>query len=309
MKHIVVLKDNDVLFYFLCYNSFMYHVFIANSALMLNLLHELDDVASSSFPVLIFGEKGIGKELVAEQIHLRGSSKDFPFVRIKCVCAEDNILDEKSLKEGTTLFFDEISLLSLAQQEHLLKLVQERLLPQTLRIVASSSKDLENLVREGKFNKNLFTYLNILPITIPPLRQHADDIEGLVMFFLRIYSRIMNKNVENVSSVAIKLLKEYFWPGNVRELKNIIEHAVMVCEGSVVNASDLSYLQKESSLSDEILNSSDRTLKCALDSFKRQYLLGVLNETKWNKAAAARILDVQRTYIFKLMKELDISLD
>lgn len=287
----------------------MYHVFIANSALMLNLLHGLDDVASSTFPVLISGERGVGKELVAEQIHLKGTNKDFPFVRIKCVSAGASVVDVKSLIEGTTLFLDEVSLLTQSQQEQLLNMIQEKVFPRTLRIIASTSNDLELLVEQGKFNKTLFSYLNILPVTVPALRHHTDDVEGLTLYFLRLYNRNLNKSVTGISPVAVKLLKEYFWPGNVRELKNMIERAVMLCSDMVLNAADFPLLKNENSIVDELVSSSDRTLKTALDRFKKLYVTEILNETRWNKTAASKILDVQRTYIFKLMKELNISQD
>ncbi|MCR5762820.1 MAG: sigma 54-interacting transcriptional regulator [Treponema sp.] len=287
----------------------MYHVFIANSALMLNLLHGLDDIASSSYPVLIFGERGVGKELVAEQIHLKGINKDFPFVRIKCMNADADILKEKELSEGSTLFFDEISLLTQGQQKHLLGLIQEKRFPRTVRIIASTCKDLESLVEEGAFNKTLFTYLNILPVTVPALRHHADDIEALSLFFLRTCNADMNKHVGGITPVAMSLLKSHFWPGNVRELKNMIEHAVMLNSGNVLNAEDFPLLRQDDSLAEEMLLSKDRTLKTAIDRFKKLYITEILNETRWNKSSAAKILDVQRTYIFRLMKELDISCD
>ena len=287
----------------------MFHVFIANSALMLNLLHGLDDIASSCFPVLISGEHGVGKELVAEQIHLKGSNRDFPFTTIKCACADDNIVDEKTLKEGTTLFLDEVSFLSRSQQEHLLKLIQEKLFPRTLRIIASTSKDLESAVEEKLFDKTLFSYLNILPVTVPALRHHSDDIEALALYFLRACNRDMNKRISGISPVALKLLKGHFWPGNVRELRNMIEHAVMFCSERVLNVEDFPLIKNESSVVEESLSSSDRSLKSALDRFKKMYVTGILNETRWNKAAAARILDVQRTYVFRLMRELDILQD
>ncbi len=287
----------------------MYHVFIANSALMLNLLHGLDDIASSHFPVLISGEHGVGKELVAEQIHLKGSNRNFPFVRIQCSNADDAVVDENRLAEGTSLFFDEISLLTKNQQERLLHLIQEKRFPQTLRMIASTSKDIETFVDEGLFDKTLFSYLNILPVTVPALRHHRDDVEALALYFMRIYCRAMNKTVDSISAVALKLLKEHYWPGNVRELKNMMERAVMLCSEKTLDADDFPLIKNERSIVDESLNASDRSLKTSLDRFKKQYVMEILNETRWNKSAAARILDVQRTYVFRLMKELDISQD
>jgi len=167
---------------------------------------------------------------------------------------------------------------------------------------------LEQMVSEGKFRSDLFYRLNVLPLYVPPLRERKDDIEPLAMFFCRKFSVETKKDFIGFSQEAFESLHSYFWPGNIRELENSIERACVLGKPPFINAEDLRLNIKNysESVDDIQISDGDRTLKTALYTFKRKYVTKILEESKWNQTEAGKILGVQRTYVSRLMNELDI---
>ncbi len=229
-----------------------------------------------------------------------------------------------------TIFLDEIGELPLSLQAKLLRVIQERKFERVgssdtisvdVRIIAATNRNLENMVKEGTFRGDLYYRLNVLPINVPPLRERRDEIPGFCDFFLKKFKNETHKDFVGLSEGAKTLILSYMWPGNIRELENAIERACIIGTPPFIKECDLQISQRNlpssdasssysgkyvPSLADIDLN-GDRSLKNALNKFKRSYLIQVLNETKWNQTAAARILDVQRTYVSKLITDLDIQ--
>lgn len=323
-----------------------YHPFIARSSVILDLMSVIEQVAKTNSSVLIIGESGVGKELFAEQIHLKSDRKDKPFVRVSCAALSptlleselfghvkgaftDAISDNKGRFEsanGGTLFLDEIGELPLNLQSKLLRAIQERKFERVgssetisvdVRIIAATNRDLEDMVKIGNFRSDLYYRLNVMPLNIPPLRQRKDDIEPLATFFLESYSREIKKSFAGFSVPAMNALFSYMWPGNVRELQNTVERACILCKENYIQVHDLGipddtiYQKSGDSIIgnsvEELMSGSDRTLKTALTAFKKEFVTNVLISTNWNQTEAAKVLDVQRTYVSKLINELNIK--
>ncbi len=324
-------------------------LFLLKSPVIVDLLHVLEEVAKTNSSVLITGESGVGKELFAEQLHLKSSRANKPFIRVNCASLSASLLERvlfghvtdapsQGLAEhegcleaadGGTLFLDEIGELPLNLQAKLLRVMQEhaferiasgKTIAVDVRVLASTSRDLEKMTSEGTFRSDLFYRLNVLPLHVPPLRERTDDIEPLASFFLKKYSVETKKNFTGFSAQAMRRLYDYYWPGNIRELKNSVERACLLGRPPVIQVEDLHLASTPASLAsardddsfdvlaDETLDSSsgDRTLKTALTKFKTAYVKRILKETSWNQTEAGKILGIQRTYVSRLLNELHI---
>jgi formate hydrogenlyase transcriptional activator len=220
-------------------------------------------VAPASTSVLILGETGTGKELIARAIHNRSARRDRPLVKVNCTAISAGLVESElfghvkgaftgaqerragrfELADGGTLFLDEIGELPLETQVKLLRVLQEqefepvgssRPVRVDVRVIAATNRDLQDAVRSGRFRPDLFYRLNVFPIEIPPLRERRADIPQLVMFFLLRFSRKLGKQISAVAPEVMQRLSAYEWPGNIRELQNVIERAVVLCEGSVL---------------------------------------------------------------------------
>lgn len=321
-----------------------YHAFIAKNSVILSLLKNIDAASSTNSSVLITGESGVGKELFAEQVHLRSSRKLKPFVRVSCAALNpflleselfghvkgaftDAISDRKGrfeMANGGTIFLDEIGELPLNLQVKLLRVIQEKKFERVgssktisvdIRIISATNRNLEEMVNEGTFRRDLFFRLNVLPLNIPPLKERKDELECFSDFFLKKFKLELHKEFKGFSDSAIKAIYNYSWPGNIRELENTIERACIIGKSPFIEACDLrlpSLLDKNDcydykSISSSYLDLEDRSLKNALNEFKRDYIEQILEECNGNQTQAAKILDVQRTYISKLINELGIK--
>ncbi len=280
----------------------MYHTFVAKSPAVLDVLRMIDEVAKTRTPVLFTGESGTGKELFAEQVHLRSVCADGLFVRVNCMTAATGAELEKAFAsaDGGTVFLDEVAALAQPLQETVFALLQKT----SARVVAATSRDLERMAADGAFDGRLFYCLNVLPLHIPPLRERKEDIEPLAQFFLAHFSRETKKAFAGFSPDAMQLLCGQYWQGNVRELKNTVERACMLGTPPLVSAGQLGLVPPD----DGCLVPSDgeRTLKAAVTRFKAAYVRRILNETAWNQTKAGKILDIQRTYLSRLLHELHI---
>lgn len=328
-------------------NGSDYHPFVARSAAVLDLIRVIEEVAKTNTTILITGESGVGKELFAEQLHIRGFRKDKPFVRVNCAALSPTLLESElfghvkgaftdavtdrigrfEASDGGTIFLDEIGELSLDLQAKLLRVLQEHKFERVgsnetvsvdVRVVAATNRNLEQMVQDGLFRSDLYYRLNVVPLNIPPLRERKDDIEPLASFFLDRFSRETKKNFTGFSNAALQTIFSYYWPGNVRELENSIERACVLGKPPLIQAEDLrinavpsaaghSSSEKEfDDFASEASDGNDKTLKTAINRFKAAYLKKILNETSWNQTEAGKILGIQRTYVSRLLNELNI---
>ena len=310
-----------------------YHTLIARSPVILEKLDIVERVAKSDSSVLILGESGVGKELFAEQLHLKSDRVSGPFVRVNCAALPEGLLESElfghvkgaftdaianrkgrfEIADKGTIFLDEIGDLPLSLQSKLLRVIQNKSFERVgssetitvdVRIVAATNRDIERLVAEQKFRSDLYYRLNVLPLYIPPLRQRIEDIPELANFFLKKFRHEVKKEFLGFSEGAMSAILSYSWPGNIREFENTIERACVIGKPPYIKEEDL--LLNIRSMPDN--NSyTDKSLKSVLNLFKKHYLQKVLEENDWNQTTAAQVLDIQRTYLSRLIKELEIK--
>ncbi|MCF7938360.1 MAG: sigma 54-interacting transcriptional regulator [Spirochaetales bacterium] len=309
------------------------HSIIGTSPVFQEKIQLARKVANTESAALITGESGVGKELFAEEIHFNSGRSNGPFIRVNCAAIPGDLVESElfghvkgaftdadsdrrgrfELADGGTIFLDEIAELPLDTQAKLLRVLEmktiERLgsgMPQRvdIRILAATNKDLESMVAEGRFRKDLYYRLNILPLYVPPLRERPEDIPELADFFLQRFKRETNKPIEGFSQEAMDQLLSYSWPGNVRELENAVERAVVFCKGTVIQASDL-ILTNAMSADDETYQ--NKTLKEATHLFKKHYIQRALELNGWNQTKTAQSLGIQRTYLSRLIHDLGIE--
>jgi Nif-specific regulatory protein len=309
-----------------------YHTIVTKSPVIKEKLEIIDRVAKTDSSVLLLGESGVGKELFAEQIHLRSGRKTSPFIRVNCAALPEGLLESElfghvkgaftnaianrqgrfEMADGGTIFLDEIGDLPLSLQAKILRVIQERKFEKVgsnhtvtvnVRIIAATNKDLEEQVEKGHFRSDLYYRLNVLPVYIPPLRQRPEDILELAQFFLKFFMRETKKQFDGFSQEALEAMLSYSWPGNVRELQNCIERACVIGKNRLISRGDL-FLKQESDSSDEV---TERNLKNAVNLFKGNFIRRVLEENNWNQTEASRALAIQRTYLSRLIKELNIN--
>ncbi len=314
-------------------NTSGYHTFVGSSALITEKLQLARKVAATDSSVLIMGESGTGKELFAEQIHLSSPRREGPFIRVNCAALPEHLLESElfghvkgaftdahrdrtgrfELANGGTLFLDEVAEIPLNLQPKLLRAIQHKTFQKVgaseptyvdVRILAATNKDIDAEVENGNFREDLYYRLNVLPIYVPPLRERPDDIEELSNFFLNRINRETKKQLKGFSPSAMDRLLSYSWPGNIRELENVVERAVVISSGPYIEHDDL-LLQSSGSGEEE--EYGEQSLKEAVNSFKRNYIRTLLENHSWNQTETAKVLGIQRTYLSKLIKELDIK--
>ena len=303
---------------------------VGDSGRMASVFDLIDRVATTSSTVLLYGESGTGKELVARAIHSRSARSDKRFVSINCGALPETLLeselfghvkgsftgavrDKRGLfvvAEGGTFFLDEVSETSTAIQVKLLRVLQEREVVPVggtkptkvdVRVVAATNADLDKAIKEGKFRADLYYRLNVIPITIPPLRERKDDIPLLVDHFLDRFTG----GAKRVSDGAMEILTTYDWPGNVRELENIIERAVILEDGDEVTAESLNVSIFPERMRKKARSSSEGALGISgvtLDELEQRYLLQILEETGWKKKNAAEILGINPSTLYRKLQ-------
>jgi len=305
---------------------------IGNNRRIIEILNISRKLKNSDASVFIFGESGTGKELLARYIHeqsIRGNKK---FIAINCAAIPDELLENElfghkkgaftdaetdyigkfGYANGGTLFLDEIGEMSINLQAKLLRVLQFKeyepvgsteIYNSDVRIIAATNRDIKELLKENKIREDLYYRLNVVPINIPPLRQREDDIELLAKYYLEIYNKKSNKNIKGFQPGVINILRTYNWPGNIRELQNVIERAVLFCNGEYLEIKEISLYSNK--LKDVEIN--EKSLKNALEEFKREYIIKILEKNNWNQTKTARVLKIQRTYLSRLVKELKID--
>ncbi len=307
---------------------------VGESDALLDVYGMVDRVAASTCTVLITGESGTGKELVARAIHSTSTRADRPFVVVNCGAIPEELLETElfghvkgaftgahatkvgriAIAEGGTLFLDEIGELPLKLQVKLLRLLQDsdyspvgdtRTMTADVRIVAATNRSVEQLVAQGAFREDLYYRLNVVQLHLPPLRERAEDIPGLVQFFLHKAAKKTGVPVKSVSRATAQLLTLWPWPGNVRELENAIERASVFCAGDTIEPQDLP--AKVCGLGPERrvtarLPDAGIDLRRAVETFENDLIRQALERTGWNKARAAALLGVKRTTLVEMLK-------
>lgn len=300
---------------------------IGQSRPMQEVFDLIPQVAQSDASVLLVGETGTGKELVAKAIHAKSKRSSLPFIAINCGAIPDSLLESElfghqkgaftgadhprkgffEVVSGGTLFLDEIGEVSPKMQVDLLRVLEEKKImkigdrvPITVdfRLLSATRKDLEKEVSRGTFREDLFYRVHVITITIPPLRERKDDIPLLAEHFLRKYSRQTAKQVDRIDSEAMRSLRSYDWPGNVRELENAIERAVVLSKSRLLRAPDFSFLS-----AGPVAEFKPRSLR----ELEKDYVLRILEECDWNVTQASKTLDIHRATLHKMMKRLGLK--
>jgi two-component system nitrogen regulation response regulator NtrX len=300
---------------------------------MRDLAGKIMSVAPTNSRVLILGENGTGKELVAKAIHKNSKRSDRPFIQVNCAAIPDELIEselfghEKGSFTGAisrtqgkfeqannaTLFLDEIGDMSLRTQSKVLKAIEDQVFTRIggkesikvdVRVISATNKDLMREVEQGKFREDLYYRLNVIPIYVPPLRERVEDIPLLVAYFLAKFSIENGVKEKRISQSAMKLLQSYKWSGNVRELKNLIERLVIMIPSDIIESSDLpsSFFEQPKSV-----QSSPIELKKAKNDFEREFILQILKASDWNITEASQKLGIERTNLHRKMKQYKIG--
>ncbi len=301
--------------------------FIARSKKMKEVINVIKSITKSDCNVIITGESGVGKGLVAKLIHYTGTRANRPFLSINCAIFTEELLASElfghergaftgavTAKKGLleiadtgTLFLDEIAEMSPALQAKLLKVIEDREFFRVggtrsvrvdVRFIAATNQDINELVTKGNFRKDLFYRLNVMDIYIPPLRERKEDIPPLSKYFLEKHSKKANKNIKGFNRETIEILKSYSYPGNVRELENIIERAVILEQTSLVRPESLPVTMQMFQI--ETINPG--RLK-TIDELNREYALKILDHVEGNKTRAAKVLGISRTSLWRILRE------
>ncbi len=305
--------------------------FLGSSPAFNSVMEVIKAIAARECPVIITGETGVGKEMVARQIHISGHRADRVFVPVDCTTltgqlfesqlfghvkgaftsAVDSTLGFFRAADGGTIFLDEISEIPLELQAKLLRVLQERRVtplgsaksyPVDVRVLCATCKDLQDMVKKGTFRSDLYYRLDVVRLEVPPLRHRKEDILDLAQYFLHNQSAFYNEPAKTFSESVKRLLLNYSWPGNVRELANAVERAYVLTDGLEVQPAVLPF---ELIISDSAVYPKDQLP--TLDEVKRKVITQTLEYTKGKRIAAAKILGIERRQLNRLIDKLDIS--
>lgn len=314
-----------------------FHGIIGGCEEMLNVYNLIESVASTNATILISGESGTGKGIVARAIHQSDQNRHaMPFVEVSCGALSETLLESElfghvkgsftgAIKDkqgrfeagnGGTIFLDEIDTCSPGLQIKLLRILQDGTYERVgdnvtrktdARVIAATNQNLSTLVDEGKFREDLYYRIHVIPVTLPPLRSRKEDIDLLVKNFIETFNKKNNKHITGISDEAHKLFLEYSWPGNIRQLENVIEGALIMAKGQVINKDDLpkSFNVRESK-SDHTL-SQNISLRDGLKDPEKEIILTALREAGGNRSKAADNLKINRTTLYNKMKKYGIS--
>ena len=305
---------------------------IGNSEAMIAVYRMIEQVKDSRTTVLLRGETGTGKELVARAIHFNSVRADNPFIPLNCAALSENLAGSElfghvkgsftgafrdrrgifEMAEGGTIFLDEIGDIGLGLQQVLLRVLEDGEIQPvgsterkkvSVRIIAATNRNLEQLVREGKFREDLYYRINVVAVDLPPLRERREDIGVLARHFLHKYTVENGKQLRGISPEALALLEAAPWPGNVRELENVIERAVLLADDDEINPGHLPRHLQHPPPAEPGGSESDGSL----EQVGRNHIIEVLRSTEGNKAKASAILGINRTTLWRMMQKLKIE--
>jgi formate hydrogenlyase transcriptional activator len=291
---------------------------------MKRILAQAEQVARTNSTVLILGDTGTGKELLARAIHKMSARKDRPLIAVNCASLPPTLIESElfgrekgaytgamtrmigrfEIADGSTLLLDEIGELSLDLQSKLLRVLQEgsferlgstKTLKVDVRIIATTNRDLEQGVKNVSFRKDLFYRLSVFPIVIPPLRERPEDIPPMVRAFIKEFEKRMGKEIETISKKSMEALQSHSWPGNGRELRNVIEHAMILSKGKTLVVHAIK------------VRSAEAGTNHNLEDMERRHIVAVLERAGWRVAGAAEVLGLKRSTLYSKMKKLGIT--
>jgi two-component system, NtrC family, nitrogen regulation response regulator NtrX len=314
------------------------HDIIGESTSVKEIIKQISMVAPRNAWVLITGENGTGKEVVAMNIHLQSSRAQKPFIAVNCAAIPEELIESElfghikgaftgavanqkgkfELADRGTLFLDEIADMSLKTQAKILRVLQEQQFEKIgddesvkvdVRVIAATNKDLAQEIEDGTFREDLYYRLNVIPFHVDPLRERTGDIPLLVNHFLRQMSVELNEPPKTISSEVMRILEEYAWPGNVRELKNLVERLSIMTQGLDVAVSDLpdSVTQGERRGQETLINISGSSLKEAKSDFEKSFILGKLEENSWNISKTAEAIGIERSNLHRKLRAYNID--
>lgn len=310
------------------------YVMIGESPEMRRLFAQIKQVAPTHSRVLISGENGTGKELVAWAIYQNSTRRDKPFVKVNCAAIPEDLIESElfghekgaftgatqmrhgkfELGDGGTIFLDEVGDMSLKTQAKVLRVLEsgefERVggskpITVDVRVITATNKDLKEEIRQGNFRQDLYYRLNVIPIFVHPLREKREDIPLLIEHFLHEFCEEYGKRRKRMTPEAIQILRRHDWPGNIRELKNIVERIVIMVPGDEIDVEDVRPLFMEPvdiGTYDDALS-----LKDAVNEFERDYILRKLEDNDWNVSQTAEILKIERSHLYKKMRSYGIK--
>jgi two-component system, NtrC family, nitrogen regulation response regulator NtrX len=311
---------------------------VGESQAMRQLRAHVAMAAPSNGRVLIYGENGTGKELVARTVHSLSRRRHGPFVEVNCAAIPEELIESElfghvrgaftgavadrrgkfELADGGTIFLDEIADMSLKTQAKVLRVLQEQTMEQVggsnrikvdARVLAATNKDLQAEIRAGNFREDLYFRLNVIPVFVPPLRERQDDISLLADHFMAEFAREYGRRPKRFDHGALSMLRHYEWPGNVRELRNVIERLVIMVPGDIIAADDLSFLGHSAATPSEAeaALTARLTLHEARERFERDLILRTLAEQQGNMSRTAEVLGVERSNLYKKMRGFGIA--
>jgi len=308
---------------------------VGRSAAIQSVLSNVRRVVATDASVLIRGETGTGKELIARAVHSASKRRDKPLIKINCAALPAGLVESElfghekgaftgaiakrigrfELADGGTIFLDEIGEIPLEVQVKLLRVLQEREFDRVggkspievdVRVIAATNRDLFQAVAEKTFREDLFYRLNVFPLLTPPLRNRAEDIPLLVSFLIDKYMLRIGKRVEGVSANSMQRLRSYRWPGNIRELENVIERAIILADGPVIEVDS----EMLPGLTEPVTGPASPTTGASLEEVERQHIAAVLKQTNWvieGSNGAAKILDLHPSTLRYRMKKLGVT--
>jgi two-component system nitrogen regulation response regulator NtrX len=309
---------------------------VGTSRVMAALRDQIAMTAPTNGRVLIAGENGTGKELVARQIHALSHRRNGPFVEVNCAAIPEELIESElfghlkgaftgavadrrgkfEAASGGTLFLDEVGDMSLKTQAKVLRALQEqvvepvgghRSVPVDVRVIAATNKDLAREIRAGRFREDLFFRLNVVPIFVPALRDRGDDVIRLAEHFIAEFAREYGRHVKRLSPGAVLRLRDYAWPGNVRELRNLIERLMITVPDDVIEEHNLDFLSPSDVQPAASEGEPLRQLHEARDGWERRYIATALAACDGNMSRTAEVLGIERSNLYKKMRSLGIG--
>ncbi len=309
---------------------------VGESAAIQELRRQIAIAAPTSGRVLIHGENGSGKELVARAIHALSARREGPFIEVNCAAIPEELIESElfghekgaftgavsrrkgkfELADRGTLFLDEVGDMSLKTQAKVLRVLEEQAFERVggtepiktdVRVIAASNQDLADLIAGGRFRDDLFYRLNVIPIDVPPLRQRKEDIPLLVEHFVRVFALENGKRAKTVSVEALAYFLSYDWPGNVRELRNMVERLVIMSPRDVIGPDDLPPPLRPREAATPTDQIKEKSLKEAREAFERAYILTELRAQDWNMTRTSERLGIERTHLYRKLKAYGIT--
>jgi DNA-binding NtrC family response regulator len=302
--------------------------FVCKSRQLRDILALIKKIAPADSPVFIQGESGTGKELVANTIWHYSRRNNAPVIALNCANLSENLIESEifghekgaftdafqtkyglvEVADKGTLFLDEIAEMPIALQAKLLRFLDSgefrrvggnKILNVDVRVIAATNKELKDFIKAGRFREDLYYRLNVINITIPPLRERTEDIPELADYFLKKYSRKLSKDIREFNPEAVGMLHNYQWPGNVRELENVIERAVIICDSNKIRLEDLSIPAAYAA--------TEKGAVQSLEDMEKEYILRVLKDANGNQSKASHVLGIDRKTLYLKLKKYGIS--